>query len=197
MSPRITFDFRFQGLYVVANPADEAAVKKLRKVRRQLFINLNQDEIVLHRWECRLWTRSGSWRGSWSRSSILPWPSHKRSFVSCSWCFYCIIPLKLPIVAELSLTSFRARVGAFGDKCSGASSGHSWVPITIAKPTQPSAQLFSSTRLRDICCLTNYLFSNLRGWSIAFDTHTFYDQWSLPDGQGIYRLNWLRFHLGN
>ena len=60
MSPRITFDVRFQGLYVVANPADEAAVKKLRKVRRQLFINLNQDEIVLHRWECRLWTRSGS-----------------------------------------------------------------------------------------------------------------------------------------
>ena len=41
-----TLDFLFQGLYVVANPADEAAVKKLRKVRRQLFINLNQDEIV-------------------------------------------------------------------------------------------------------------------------------------------------------
>ena len=60
MSPRITFDFRFQGLYVVANPADEAAVKKLRKVKRHIFINLNQDEIVLHRWEFRLWTRSGS-----------------------------------------------------------------------------------------------------------------------------------------
>ena len=102
----------------MASPADKAAVMKLRKVKRQIVLNLKQDS-----YSC-IGGSAGNGQGvdpdgdpeTETRSFHDSRVSIEHSSLTCSCVFCCIIPLKLPIVAELSSASSRVRLGAFGDK---------------------------------------------------------------------------------